>query len=180
MISQESLASEVDETVRGLANFAENELFDQVAPSRRSLYAPSYPEHAVPILRWINRFQKSVLRAEDGMSVEPTPSSLYRVAGSAMRRWPITTLLGGYRPVANFVEKKFRHRFDDSNRELLSMINQDLRWRELEVPEKHGGRQLKNQIVFHVPMETAEARVVARNVAAAAGHPTSTDTAVSS
>jgi hypothetical protein len=168
LVSQESLASNVDHTVRGLADFAENEQFDQVLSSRRYVYAPSYPEHAVPILRWINRFQRSILRAEDDMSVETKSSSMYRLAGAGMRRRPISTLLRSYRPVTKCVKRKFEHRFDDSNKELLSMINQDLLWHELEIPGKSGGHQLENQVALYPPRETTDARVLARSGSAGA------------
>lgn len=128
VISQESLARDIDEASLALARFAGNDRFQSVLPTHRSVYAPSYPEYAVPLLRRINKFQKSVLTPAPTIRIGTTPKGLYRLVGAAMRRPPFSTLLKGSRPVSDYVERHFSGRFDDSNRQLMAMIGQELHW----------------------------------------------------
>lgn len=128
VISQESLVRDLDEAARGLARFAGNERFERVLPTHRSAYAPSYPEYAVPILRRINKFQRSVLTPAPTIRLGTTPKGIYRLVGASMRKPPFAMVLSGYRPVSGYVERHFADHFDDSNGELISIIDQDLHW----------------------------------------------------
>ncbi len=151
VISQESLALDMDDASRGLAKFAGNERFDRVLPTHRAVYAPSYPEYAVPLLRRINKFQKSVLTPAPTIRLGTTPKGIYRLVGAAMRRPPFSTVLKGYCPVSGYVERHFADYFDDSNRSLIAIINQDLRWPgiasaqevELKAPETQSYHSVK-------------------------------------
>lgn len=118
IITQESLRTEMDGATLRLASFAGNTLFRGVLPSHRSAYAPSYPEYAVPLLRRINKFQKSVLTPAPTIRIGTTPDGFYRAFGYVLRRPPFSWLLKRYRPVSTHVERTFRGRFDESNREL--------------------------------------------------------------
>lgn len=128
VISQESLAKDVDQASLGLARFAGNLRFEKVLPTHRAVYAPSYPEYAVPILRRINKFQKSILTPAPTIRFGTTPGGVYRLVGAGMRRPPFSALLTGYRPVSGCVDRHFFGFFDQSNRILASMIEQDLNW----------------------------------------------------
>ncbi len=128
VLSQESLVRDIDEASRGLAQFAGNEAFERVLPTHRAVYAPSYPEYAVPLLRRINKFQKSVLTPAPTIRLGTTPKGIYRMVGAAMRRPPFSMVLKGYRPVSGYVERHFTDHFDESNRKLIAMIGQDLHW----------------------------------------------------
>lgn len=128
VISQESLARDMEEASFALARFAGNERFSGVLPTHRAVYAPSYPEYAVPLLRRINKFQKSVLTPAPTIRIGTTPKGLYRLVGGAMRRPPFSAMLKNYRPVSEYVERHFSGRFDDSNRQLIAMIRQELFW----------------------------------------------------
>ncbi len=140
VISQESLVRDIDEAARGLARFAGNERFDTVLPTHRAAYAPSYPEYAVPILRRINKFQKSVLTPAPTIRFGTTPKGIYRLVGAALRKPPFSTALSRYRPVSGYVERHFVDHFDDSNRKLISIINQDLHW---PLIASHKGQEAK-------------------------------------
>lgn len=118
IITQESLRTEMDRATLLLARFAGNKSFEGVLPSHRSAYAPSYPEYAVPLLRRINKLQKSVLTPAPTIRIGTTPDGFYRAFGYLLRRPPFSWLLKGYHPVSAHVEKTFRGRFDESNREL--------------------------------------------------------------
>lgn len=128
LMSQESLVRDIDEAARGLARFVGNEHFDRVLPTHRAAYAPSYPEYAVPILRRINKFQKSVLTPAPAIRLGTTPKGLYRLVGATARRPPFSTVLGRFRPVSDYVAQHFADRFDESNRRLIAMIDQELHW----------------------------------------------------
>lgn len=128
VIAQESLAEDMDAASMDIARFAGNERFQGVLPTHRAVYAPSYPEYAVPLLRRINKFQKSVLTPAPTIRVGVTPKGLYRLVGAATRRPPFSTVFRNYRPVSAYVERQFSGRFDDSNRQLAAMIGQDLHW----------------------------------------------------
>jgi hypothetical protein len=128
VVSQESLARDMDEAARGVADFAGNTRFDKVLPTHRAVYAPSYPEYAVPLLRRINKFQKSVLTPAPTIRLGTTPKGMYRLIGAGLRRPPFSTVLKGFRPVSDYVERHFTDHFDESNRRLLSIIREDLHW----------------------------------------------------
>lgn len=121
VITQESLRTDMDGATRRLAGFAGNKGFDGVLPTHRSAYAPSYPEYAVPILRRINKLQKSVLTPAPTIKIGTTPDGFYRAFGYVLRRPPFSWVLGGYHPVTAHVETTFRGRFDASNRELARL-----------------------------------------------------------
>lgn len=121
VITQESLRSDMDAATRRVAAFARNAVFDGVLPESRKTYAPSYPEYAVPLLRRINKFQKSVLTPAPTIRVGTTPKGFYRAFGYLLRRPPFPHLMRDLHPVSSYVEKTFRGRFDDSNRELAKI-----------------------------------------------------------
>ncbi|WP_413869428.1 hypothetical protein [Albidovulum sp.] len=121
VITQESLSADMDGATRRLAAFAGNAGFDGVLQTHRSAYAPSYPEYAVPVLRRINKLQKSVLTPAPTIKIGTTPDGFYRAFGYVLRRPPFSWIMGGYHPVSLHVEKTFRGRFDASNRELAKI-----------------------------------------------------------
>lgn len=128
VVSQESIARDMGAVAFEIARFAGNGRFDGVLPTHKSVYAPSYPEYAVPLLRRINKFQRSVLMPAPTLRIGTTPQGLYRLVGAVMRRPPLSALFNGYRPVSAYVERHFTGRFDDSNRALMEMIGSDLNW----------------------------------------------------
>lgn len=133
VVAQESLAQDMDAASLGIARFAGNERFQGVLPTHRAVYAPSYPEYAVPLLRRINKFQKSVLTPAPAIRIGVTPKGLYRLVGGVMRRPPFSSMFRKSRPVSAYVEQHFKGRFDDSNRQLAAMIAQDLHWPDVSV-----------------------------------------------
>lgn len=153
VITQESLKTDMDGATSRLAEFAGNGSFDGVLASHRSAYAPSYPEYAVPLLRRINKLQKSVLVPAPTIRIGTTPDGFYRVFGYVLRRPPFSWLLKGYHPVSALVERTFRGRFDDSNRELAKIVGH-----YLDLSEYGGG--------VAVPMPAA-ATSAAKRLAAA-------------
>ncbi|SPH23619.1 hypothetical protein DEA8626_02685 [Defluviimonas aquaemixtae] len=121
VVTQESLAADMDGATRRLAGFAGNREFDGVLPTRRAVYAPSYPEYAVPILRRINKFQKSVLTPAPTIRIGTTPMGFYRIVGYILRRPPFSWLMKDLHPVSRYVEQTFEGRFDASNRKLAEI-----------------------------------------------------------
>lgn len=126
VITQESLRDDMDGATARLATFAGNVTFSGVLATHRSAYAPSYPEYAVPLLRRINKFQKSVLTPAPTIRIGTTPDGFYRAFGYVLRRPPFSWLLANYHPVSAHVEKTFGGRFDESNRELARIAGRHL------------------------------------------------------
>ena len=126
IITQESLKTDMDGVTRRLAEFAGNREFDGVLPTHRAAYAPSYPEYAVPILRRINKFQKSVLTPAPTIRLGTTPKGFYRAFGYVLRRPPFSWIMRDLHPVSRHVEETFAGRFDDSNRKLADLTGNTL------------------------------------------------------
>lgn len=126
VITQESLKTDMDGATRALGEFAGNDGFDGVLPTHRAAYSPSYPEYSVPLLRRINKFQKSVLTPAPAIRIGTTPNGFYRAVGYVLRRPPFTRLLRDYHPVSTYVEKTFRGRFDESNGKLAEITGHSL------------------------------------------------------
>ncbi len=138
VMTQESLARDMDGAARALAEFAGNGEFEAVLPTHRSAYAPSYPEHAVPLLRRINNLQRSVLTPAPLVRLGTTPHGLYRAVGYLMRKPPLATLLRRYRPVSDHVARTFAGRYDASNRELARLTGYRLDLTDFGVPREAG------------------------------------------
>lgn len=128
VLSQESLAKDMDGASLAIARFAGNLRFEKVLPIHRAIYATSYPEYAVPMLRRINKFQKSVLTPAPALTVGRTPKGLYRIVGAGMRLPLFQALFKRFRPVSDEVDRRFTGRYEASNRLLAAMITQDLNW----------------------------------------------------
>ncbi|MGB3315176.1 MAG: hypothetical protein WBB85_12245 [Albidovulum sp.] len=126
VVTQESLVRDMDGMAHGLAAFAGNAGFGGVLPTHRSAYAPSYPEYAVPILRRINKLQRSVLTPAPLIRLGTTPYGIYHGVGFAMRHPPFSTFLKGFQPVSGHVKKTFAGRYDDSNRKLAALLGPDV------------------------------------------------------
>ena len=122
VVTQEGLKADMDASMRGLAAFAGNRLFDGVLPTHRKAYSPSYPEYAVPVLRRINKLQRSVLNPAPLLYVGTTPLGLYRIAGQILRRPPFAAALGSRRPISALVKRRFTARYDESNQALAGLI----------------------------------------------------------
>lgn len=121
IVTQESLRTDMDGAMSRLAEFAGNREFTGVLPTHRAAYAPSYPEYAVPILRRINKFQKSVLTPAPTIRIGTTPYGFYRGFGYILRRPPFSWVMGGIHPVSQYVETKFSGRYTESNRKLAEI-----------------------------------------------------------
>lgn len=126
IITQESLKKDMDATMRRLADFAGNSEFAGVLPTHRGAYAPSYPEYAVPLLRRINKFQKSVLTPAPTIRIGTTPYGFYRAFGYILRRPPFSNVLKNYHPVSAYVARNFAGHYDESNRQLAQIVHHDL------------------------------------------------------
>jgi hypothetical protein len=122
VVTQEGLKSDMDASTRGLAVFAGNQMFDGVLPTHREAHSLSYPEYAVPVLRRINKLQRSVLNPAPLLYVGTTPLGLYRVAGQILRRPLFSGALGSRRPVSALVRRRFTGRYDESNQALAGLI----------------------------------------------------------
>lgn len=130
VISQEGISKDMDAVADLIAKFAGNRTFTSVSPDKRAAYAPSYPEYAIPILRRINSFQKSVLNPSPFIRLGTGTQGLYKLVGAGMRRPPFSLLKGRYSPVSDSARSMFLGRFDDSNRALARLIDTELFWPE--------------------------------------------------
>lgn len=121
ILTQESLAQDMQAAAQRLATFAGNTRFSGLQPAALKVYAPSYPEYTVPLLRRINHVQESTLDPTPIIRLGRTPKGLYRAAGYLLRRPPFSTILHGRKPVSNHVRNLFSGYYDDSNRRLSEL-----------------------------------------------------------
>ena len=122
VMTQESLAADMDAACHGLAGFAGNTVFDGVSDAVRKARGVSYPEYCVGILRRINQVQRSTLNPAPILSLGQTPAGLYRSLGYVLRRPPFSTIWGGRKPVSDYVKQHFAGRFAASNARLEAQL----------------------------------------------------------
>lgn len=120
--TQERLVRDMDGVAAELAEFSGNSGFTGVLPTHRSAYAPSYPEYAVPLLRRINKLQRSVLTPAPLIRLGTTPRGIFHAVGYAMRHRPFSSLFRRFRPVSGHVTKTFSGCYDESNRRLAALL----------------------------------------------------------
>lgn len=121
VLTQESLKADMDGAVRRLADFSGNDAYSGLEQGARKVYAASYPEYAVPVLRRVNHVQTGILNPNPVVSLGRTPGGLYWFLGGILKRPPFSTLLSGHRPVTRLVRDRFAGRFTASNRRLAEL-----------------------------------------------------------
>ena len=126
VMTQESLQSDMDGAVAALATFAEAERFEGCAPETRERTGVSYPEYAMPVLRRINHIQTSTLQPRPVLSVGTTPRGLYKLAGFALKKPPLATVLNRRKPVSAYVARRFAGHYTASNARLAALCPPDL------------------------------------------------------
>lgn len=156
VVSQESVSKDLDAVARSIANFSGNRTFSSVLPTHRAVYAPSYPEYAVPLLRRVNKLQRSVLNPAPAVRLGNGTGGLYRLIGAGMRRPPFSMLKNQITPVSNCVRSMFAKRFDDSNRALMELVDTDLCWPK---PEPTSGSEQFKADHQHQRLEVGKKRV---------------------
>ena len=122
VLTQESVQADAEGAARRLASFAGNTAFSGLSAEAQGTYAPSYPEYAAPVLRRINHVQSSTLNANPIVRLGHTPQGLYRLAGYALRRPPLSTLLKGRKPVSDYVAQTFSGHYAESNARLKKLV----------------------------------------------------------
>lgn len=118
VLTQESLQADMDAAAIALAGFAGAEGFAGLSPVARQVTGASYPEYSVGVLRRINHVQTSTLNPTPIVSFGRTPQGLYKLAGFALKKPPLASLLKGRKPVSEHVKKRFAGRYDASNARL--------------------------------------------------------------
>jgi hypothetical protein len=126
VLTQESIRTDMDAAAQTLATFTGNKQFTTLSDTARMVYAASYPEYAVPVLRRLNHVQSSTLNPNPIVSFGKTPQGLYRGAGYLLRRPPLSNLLKTHRPVTDYVQKTFANYYKDSNARLAAQITHPL------------------------------------------------------
>ncbi len=118
VLTQESLQHDIDAAARSIATFTRNDTFAGLSDAARRVDGASYPEYASAILRRINHVQKSTLNPSPMVSFGRTPKGLYKLAGYALKRPPLSKVLSGRKPVSDYVRTAFKGVFHDSNQRL--------------------------------------------------------------
>lgn len=121
ILPQENLRSDLRESMVQLANFSGNSRYVELKESAKNPVAQSYPEYSVPILRRINHVQSSTLNPWPILSLGTTPKGIYKVAGYAMKKPPVSTLMKGRKPVSDYVKKNFKGYYEESNKRLAGL-----------------------------------------------------------
>ena len=122
VMTQESLAADMDAACAALARFAGNSAFSQVSEPARKVRGASYPEYAVPVLRRVNQVQCSVLNPAPIMALGETPNGLYRILGYLLRRPPFSKMFGDRKRVSDYVKREFAGVFAASNARLEALV----------------------------------------------------------
>ena len=122
VLTQESLQADMDGAAAALARFAGATRFTGLVPEARAVTGASYPEYAAPVLRRINHVQASTLNPWPVVSFGRTPHGLYKLAGFALKRPPLASLLKGRTPVSDYARTRFAGRFDASNARLAGIV----------------------------------------------------------
>jgi hypothetical protein len=126
ILTQESLIKDMDAASEKLANFIGHSTFPGLQPEARRLYAPSYPEYTCQVLRRINHIQRSTLNPSPIVSFGTTPLGLYRICGYVLRRDPFKALFGHRKPVTDYVRRRFKGTFSESNMKLAKIATSEL------------------------------------------------------
>ena len=124
VVTQEALQADMDGVAQRIANFSGNTQFNGLSAAARQVQSASYPEYAAPILRRINRIQRSVLNPSPVVSVGQTPQGLYRSVGYLSRRNPFARILKTWAPVSNFVRSEFLDYYTASNGRLREYVSE--------------------------------------------------------
>ncbi|SMX46499.1 hypothetical protein [Actibacterium lipolyticum] len=126
VLTQESLTADMEGAARALADAVGNTQFSGLSEDAKTVRAPSYPEYAVPFLRRANHFQKGPMHPNPVIGLGAENRTLYRAVGFAMRRPPLSSILGGRHPVSDYVREQFAGRYDQSNQKLASLVSHPL------------------------------------------------------
>ena len=135
VLTQESLARDMDGAAETLASFAEAGRFEGLCASARKVQSASYPEYGIGLLRRINHVQASTLNPVPIVRVGRTPGGLYKVAGYLLKRPPLSSLLKDRRPVADEVARRFAGQYAGSNAELARAAVHPLDLTGYEMPD---------------------------------------------
>ncbi len=134
VLTQESLARDMDDAARTLAAFAEASHFDGLRNSARKVQSASYPEYGTGLLRRINHVQAGTLNPVPIVRLGETPGGLYRVAGYLLKRPLLSSLLKDRRPVTDEVARRFAGHYAGSNAELARIAVHPLDLTGYEMP----------------------------------------------
>ena len=136
VLTQESLRTDMDAAAAALASFAGAGAFDGLAPAARGVQSASYPEYATGVLRRANHLQSSTLNPVPVLRLGETPGGLYKVAGYAMKRPPLSTMLRKRRPVSDHVAKRFAGHYADSNADLARIVTHPIDLTGYDLPSR--------------------------------------------
>ena len=120
--TQEGLKADMEGWSRALADRLEASCYNGLTPEAHMVYAPSYPEYGVGLMRRMNHVQASTLNPTPIIKLGTTPHGLYRLAGAALRRPPLKSLLKDYRPVTRHVARTFAGYYTASNARLAALV----------------------------------------------------------
>jgi hypothetical protein len=116
VVTQEALARDPKKVAADLNAFAGGSGDFDLADLPTRPVAPSYPEGAAPVLRWINHFRAGPMG--NGMDMKGVSTLAYKAVGSLSRNSPARDM----RPITRHVLQRFEGRFVESNRELKALM----------------------------------------------------------
>ncbi len=126
LLCQESLKADMLKASQDLARRLGNAHFSGLEAEACRVHAASYPEYASGILRRINHVQNSTLNPTPIISLGTTPKGLYKLAGFALKRPPVRTLMREKKPVSDYVRRTFGGYYKESNRRLAGLITHQI------------------------------------------------------
>ena len=125
VMTQESLQRDMEAASSVLGGFAGAERYTGLMDAARRVQSPSYPEHAVGVLRRINHVQSSTLNPRPIFRLGRTPFGLYKLVGYLLRKPAMARLMGAHAPVSDVVRARFAGHYRASNARLAAMLPTD-------------------------------------------------------
>lgn len=119
--TQEALKADMDGAVRAMAAAVGNTMFRALPERAVKVRAPGYPEYAAPFLRRVNHVQAGPMNVNPMIGIAADSRFLYRATGFALRRPPLSLLLKNNRPVSDYVKRRFKGHFTQSNARLAEI-----------------------------------------------------------
>jgi len=124
VLPHELLASEPDLFVGKLVRWAGGRHIE--SPPRTSRIGVSDPEAAAGLLRFINHFRYDDAGEGPLLDCGRAGHMAYRFVSWLFRRWPLSGLFRGFRPVTRMVDRLHAGQFAQSNRRLLEICGPGL------------------------------------------------------
>ena len=119
--TQESLSKDMTSFAEKIAAFGDVRKFTGLSDEAKVIQLPSYPEHAVSVLRRLNHMRSGALNPNPPFTLGQPPRDAYRLAGWLMRQPAMMRAFGHRKNVTALVRERLGGHFADGNRTLQAL-----------------------------------------------------------